>query len=301
MYDRQFRRALAELSVFHAVGSTEQVTLAAEALEMPQPSVSRSLARLSELLGVRLVVRSGRGVRLTEAGRTLMPYLTRGLAEVEAGLNQIQVRAPRPGGTLRLAFQNSLGEEAVPRAIRRYSASHPDVEYKLVQGTRALCIGAVEDRTADVALVSPGVEPGFGLTGVRLWAEPLVLVVAARSELSSETAVSMEILRDENFILLSHSAGLRAQVRQLCTTAGFEPTVAYEIDDAHTIRGLVSAGLGISVLPKSTAPVPGVVEIPLTDASAFRHVDAVWSGAIPNRLATEFIEELRLDRRSRRE
>jgi len=298
MYDIAFRRILAELAVFHAVGATEQVTQAAESLDMPQSSVSRSLRRLGELLGIRLVVRSGRGVRLTEAGRTLLPYIGRGLAEIEAGLSLVQVKAPRLGGNLRLAFQNSLGGEAVPRAIRRYSALRPDVTYSLLQGNRSFCVEAVENNSADIALISPGVSEGSPLSGARLWDEPLVLVTGIRHRLAGEGVATVDMLEDETFIMLTQGSGLRAEVMSLCRKAGFEPAVGYEIDDAYTIRGLVSAGLGVSILPRSTASVPGVVEISLADDAAFRHVEAVWLGSQPSQLATEFITELRSDRQA---
>ena len=295
MYNKQFRRALAELAVFHAVGETERITIAAEALEMPQPSVSRSISRLSDILGIRLLVRSGRGVRLTEAGRTLLPYLDRGLAEIEAGLDQIRERPTHAAGTLRLAFQNSLGEDAVPRAIRRYSAMQPGIDYRLSQGTRSSCINSVADRTADVALVSAFENLDPSLNSVRLWNEPVVLVTPTRHKILEEPKISVSMLRDETFVMLSRESSLRAIVVELCHEAGFEPKIAYEIDDAHTIRGLVAAGLGISILPYSAILTPGIAETGLSDPAAFRHVDAVWAGPKPTRLAAGFIDVLRQD------
>ena len=119
------QRVLRLLPVFVAVAETEQVTVAASILRMPQPTVSRALGALADLIGTPLVERQGRGIVLTGAGRELLPYARAGLDAVAAGVAAVAEDAVVGQGEVPIAFQTVLGETVVPALIRRFRERIP--------------------------------------------------------------------------------------------------------------------------------------------------------------------------------
>ncbi|HEY4420880.1 MAG TPA: LysR substrate-binding domain-containing protein, partial [Pseudonocardia sp.] len=155
------------LAQFVAVARAEHMTHAAEEIGVPQSTLSRSIARLEADLGVELFVRAGRTVRLTREGRTLLRHAERALGELTAAVREIQGDADELHGRIGLAFLTTLGVAAVPRLLRDFRATHPDVRFTLMQGPHALLLERVRSGDADLALTSPlPDEPG-------LVAEPL--------------------------------------------------------------------------------------------------------------------------------
>src|SRR5688572_16588254 len=131
-YDRgmtpsEFRSVVRLLPVFVVVAEVGQVTTAAAVLGMPQPTVSRALARLGVLLGTPAVERDGRGITLTAAGRALLPYAQEGVGALERGVDVVTRSSVVGHGTVGLSFQTLLGETVVPALIRRFRDRFPGV------------------------------------------------------------------------------------------------------------------------------------------------------------------------------
>ena len=163
------QRVLRLLPVFVVVAETEQVTVAASILRMPQPTVSRALGALAELIGTPLVERQGRGIVLTWAGRELLPYARAGLDAVAPGWRSSPRTQVVGQGEVPIAFQTVLGETVVPALIRRFRERYPGVRFALAQGSRQRCLDDLDRGTSAVALVSspPAGRGGGGDRAVR--------------------------------------------------------------------------------------------------------------------------------------
>ena len=111
---KQLAQLLPLLPVLAELGRTEHVTETAELLGVPQSTVSRALARASAAVGTELLVRDGRGVRLTPAARTLLPYIEQALAEFQAGLDLVRNESEVVRGTVSVSFQHTFGEATLP-------------------------------------------------------------------------------------------------------------------------------------------------------------------------------------------
>lgn len=260
-----------------AVADTEHITEAAHRLGVPQPTVSRQLARASSILGVPVIERRGRGIALTAAGRALMPFLERAARDVEAGLDAMSEQDARTRGRISVSFQNTVGEGVLPLLIRRFLADHPAVTFALDQGARARCLDRLEDGRADLAFVSLGDEHGPD-TSFGLYEERLVAVVPAHHRLAGRRVMDLVETADEPYVVMEHGYGMRSVCETLWADAGMAPTIAFEGQDFHTVRGLVGAGLGVSVLPPSngSAGVLPTVDIALNDRAARRRIGVVW-------------------------
>ena len=293
MDERASRQVLPLLPLVVAVGETGQVTAAAAVLGLPQPTVSRGLTRLSAVLGAQIVEKQGRGIRLTPAGEALLPHAQAALAATAAGVDAVRERDAQAFGTLGLAFQNTLGDRVVPTLIRAFLTEHPRTRFELTQGSRGSCLEALDRGRAEIAMIAP-VEQRSDLITVSLHTEPLVLLVPSAHRFAAAGRIDLAEAGGESFISLKPGFGLHSILYELASESGFEPRVAFEGDDLHTVRGLVAAGLGVALVPQDrSAPGRGVVEVPISRPTAQREVGAVWPDHQPSSLAAAMQRLLR--------
>jgi len=262
------------LRMVAAVAGTEHVTQAAESLGIPQPTLSRALARAQEELGIALVERTGRGVRLTRAGRLLLPHVERALDDLRRGMAEL---TGAEEGRVALTFLPTLGVEVVPVLLRGFRAEHPGVRFSLTQEPWAESLRRVSSGGADLALTSP-LPSGRGLAAAVLHTQSLRLVVPEGHPLAgSPGGVPAVAAAEEEFVLLKPGRGVRHLTDRLSERAGFTPRVAFEADDISTARGLVAAGLGVSVLPaRPRGPLAGTVEVAIRGEGVDRPIGVVW-------------------------
>ncbi|MEQ3554669.1 LysR family transcriptional regulator [Pseudonocardia nematodicida] len=247
---------------FAAVARTGHLTRAAEEIGVPQPTLSRAIARLEDDLGVALFRRAGRGLRLTAAGQALRVRADAALAELAAAAAEIAGDADPATGRASLGFLGTMGPVAVPRILRGLRRTSPGIRIELVQSPHAALLERVRAGTVDVALTSPMPdEPD--LTAVVLAEEELRLAVPVSHRLAAAPAgVELAAAAGEPFLLFAPGYGLRGQVESWCAEAGFRPQPAFEGGETETLRGLVGAGLGVALLPAGP-DVPGVVQLPV--------------------------------------
>lgn len=270
------RDLLALIPTLLAVADTEHITEASDLLGIPQPTVSRQIARASNILGVEIVERRGRGIALTTAGRILVPYLQRVAVDLESGLDAMSEHDARARGRISISFQNTLGEDIVPALIKQFRGEHPAVTFELDQGARARCLDRLDDAAADLAFVSLSTEHTTA-NSFQLYDERLVLVVPADHRLAGARSVDLADTAEENYIAMGHGFGMRSICDELWSDAGIAPDIAFEGQDIHTLRGLVGAGLGISILPRMRGHGRETVEVRIADPAARRRIGMVWS------------------------
>ncbi|WP_433445283.1 LysR family transcriptional regulator [Nonomuraea sp. CA-141351] len=270
------------LAILAAVGETGHVTRAAELLGIPQPTASRRLAALADLIGAPLVVPSGRGIRLTRAGRTLAAASTHALTTMATAAREVREEIDPTTGRVVLGFLHLLGRELVPALIVGFRERHPGIRYSLVQGSRQDMLGALREGAIDLVFVAPMPLDDPDLAGTPLADQELVLSVPPSHRFANRARVRPAELAGEELVTLEHGYGLRQITDDLCAAAGFEPRIAFEGQESETVRGLVAAGLGVAILPRSTPgaarsqSASGVVEIPLSPP-VFRTIGVSWS------------------------
>lgn len=283
---KQLAQLLPLLPLLAELGRTEHVTETAELLGVPQSTVSRALVRASAAVGTELLVRDGRGVRLTPAARSLLPYIERALTEFQAGLDLVRNESDVVRGRISVSFQHTFGESTLPLLISAFRSRHPGAVFTLSQGARDSCLAELAAGESDLALTAPMATPGRNLLSAPLYREPLRLVVHHTHALAGRSVASVADIRPEPFVALGPGYGMRSLTDALFREAGYRPRIAFESQDSHTVRGLVSAGLGVSILPPGgDAPGRNVsaetgnlgwVEVPLDSALAFREVGLSW-------------------------
>lgn len=271
------------LRQFIVVAREEHLTRAAEILGVPQPTLSRSIARLEAELGVPLFARPGRSIQLTRHGRVLLEGAQRSVAALAAGVHRVAGEADPARGRVALGFLHTLGGDAVPRLLRDFRAQYPAVRFGLVQDGGHALLTRLREGEIDVCLTAPLPGSGDGITSRMLDEQRIDLFVPTGHRLARRPGIRLAEAAEEDFIVMEPGFGLRAITDELCHAAGFQPRIAFEGEEADTARGLVGAGLGVSLLPATASSLadPAVVAVRITVPKAARTVGVAWITSRP--------------------
>lgn len=251
------------LALLRAVAAEGHLTRAGERLGMPQPTVSRTLARLAERLGHPLLAQRGRGVVLTRAGLQLAAAAEDSLRTLESGCQRVIEDLDPDRGQVSFGFQHTMGSTLVPPLLRGFRDQFPQVRFQLAQGARDDLLARTATGELDLCLVSPlPAEERWETAPLRT--ESLVVVVPDTHQFGHRRELRFTEVSEEGFVVTPHGYGLRHIFMALAERSDTTPRVTFEVEDVDTARGLVAAGLGIALLPPAeTGSVPGTTEIPL--------------------------------------
>jgi DNA-binding transcriptional LysR family regulator len=241
------------LRVLREVAARGSFSAAAESLSFTQSAVSQQIAALEREAGVKLVDRSGRGVRLTEPGEVLVRHteaILARLADAEAALDAI---TGLRGGRVRLASFPTAGATLIPRAIASFRERHPGVEVTLTPAEPPEGIERLRAGDVDIALlIQPGWErtPDDGIDRVPLIADPMYVCLPKGHPKAGKSRLRLEDLRDDAWLVGSSSTCPDcAIILRACAASGFEPKISFQSDDYSSMQGFVAAGMGVSLVP----------------------------------------------------
>ena len=243
---------LRQIKYFIEVAKREHVTEAANSLHVAQSAVSRQIAKLEEELGVDLFIREGRNVRLTPIGEVFLKRMEQAIHVIEDAEQVIKEYTDPEKGTIYIGFVSSLALYILPTLISAFRRDYPNVKFKLVQGTYHELKGYVIKGKTNMALLAPVPIQEKRLKGTVLSTENIVALLPVKHPKAKQKSVKLHELRDESFIMFPENYILRDIIVQACEQIGFTPNITFEGDDIDAIKGLVSAGLGISLVPDST-------------------------------------------------
>lgn len=265
--------SIADIASFLAVAESGHLTDTASALGIPQPTLSRRIARLEEALGATLFDRIGRSLHLNARGRAFQPFARDIMAATDAGTREVQRLMDPERGTIRIGFMHSLGTWLVPRLLREYRTRYPQVRFELHQGPARDLERAVLNDALDLAFISPA-PASSDLEWAVLAQQPLGLAVPAGHRLAGRESVRLEDARDEAFIGMDAGYGIQIILEEL---APFTPNIVFRTQEMMTVGGLVASGLGVALLPIGDPALtfPGVCLIPL-DPHYERDIGMIW-------------------------
>lgn len=252
---------LYQLRSFAAVAEDLHMGRAAARLHLAQPTLSRQIASLERDLGVELFSRAHRRMRLTTAGEVLLAHTHEILRRSDAARRDARRAAQGELGTLRLGFVQSATYDLLPRLVRRFRSTYPDVHVEATFMTTLQQIAALRSGQLDAGLLRPR-QPAdtagtAGLELLPLAHDPMVAVVPAGHRLAGRQEISLGTLRDEPFVLYTKESGSTGYdlILDACRQAGYTPNVVQHAMDAPTIVAMVAAGLGVSVLISPAPPI----------------------------------------------
>ncbi|EXG80698.1 LysR family transcriptional regulator [Cryptosporangium arvum] len=287
---------LRQLAYFLAVVDAGSFTKAADRVRVAQPGVSAQIRRLEREFGQPLLDRSGRSVRLTEAGTAVVPYARAALAAVDAARQAVDELTGLLRGRVALGMITSCGPLGLPGILAEFHRRYPAVEVTLTEdGSDELTL-AVRAGTLDAAIIGlPSTAPP-GLATQLVTDEPLVGVVAADHPLAGRDLLALSELRASPLISLPEGTGIRSRLEDACAAAGFAPSIAFEASDPFLLAELAARGLGLAVLPASvvTPPPHGVRPIAIVEPALRGQLALAWRASGPtNPAAAAFLTHAR--------
>jgi DNA-binding transcriptional LysR family regulator len=288
------------MKVLREVAARGSFSAAAEALSFTQSAISQHVAALERETGTKLVERSPRGVRPTEAGRALVAHADAILARIEAAEEELAAIKGLRGGRLRLACFQSAGATLVPRAVAEFHARHPEVDLGMIEAEPEDAREPLRSGEIDLALVYDFESlPGMlddELELSHLIDDPYDVVVPREHRLAKRRGVKLADFADEPWVASTSIVGCRRITERACHDSGFEPRVAFEADETLAAQSLVAAGVGVSLLPRLalTTVHPGVVARSLGGSAPVRRIwTARQKGAFHSPASEAMVQILR--------
>lgn len=237
---------LGQLRTFLAVARAGSINGAAAELMVTEPSVSAAVATLGREIGVPLVERAGRGIKLTAAGEELARYAAQIL-----GLSDRAVRASREAageaGHLRLVAVTTAGEHVLPPILAAFRVRYPEVEISLEVTNRSTSIARLLGHEADLAV--GGRPPSDSdIEGEVFLGNDLVVVGRADHPLRGCRAVGADAIASETWLLREPGSGTRTTTEELWVTLGIEPSSVMTIGSNGAIKQAAGVGLGVTLM-----------------------------------------------------
>ncbi|MCS2609766.1 LysR family transcriptional regulator [Halomonas dongshanensis] len=223
---------------------------AALRLHIAQPALTRQIKQLEEKLGVVLLERTQRKVILTSAGRHFYTRACQIIADIHYAASEVKRVNAGEAGLLSVGFIHSSTYGITPKVLRLFRDRYPEVELDLSEMTIADQIAGLQAEKLDVGILRPPISD-IRLQTHTLCDETFILAVPASHPLAEHGIVALEKLKEERFILFSqHMSPLfYSRIIAMCERAGFVPRVAQQATQIHTVMGLISANMGISIVP----------------------------------------------------
>lgn len=286
------------LRVVKAIADEGSITGAAALLGYSQPAVSQQLKRLEQRLGLPLVERVGRTVRLTDAGRILARHAPAVTTALDAAAGELSELRGLRTGRVRLVGFPSASPTIIPRLLADLDERHTGVTLTYLEAEPPEAVEAVREDRADIALTfsypgdreDPHGLSARGLSVRVIGTDDLLAVLPEGHHAVVGGRVDLAALADERWI--AGCPRCRGHLLELCARAGFAPRIAFETDNAVAVEGLVARGIGVATLPSlavaSFPRLPGVITLPLpaTEARTIHVVTAHGGDRVPAVSAT---------------
>jgi len=240
------------LIVFARVAEAGNVSAAAERLHRTQPALSAQLRKLTQAVGEPLYVRHRHGIRLTDAGRALLPYALAVTNAVEGAQRWADEQGGLLRGTLRVAASMTVAVYRLPSVLARFRETYPDLSIFLLTRNSSDAVALLASGEADLAIVEgPVDEPPAQLEVARYGIDRLVLVVRPDHPLAADAALPLQRLEGLEVVRRERGSGTREVVDRALAGAGVRVATVLEATGLDTVKQAVLAGLGAGFLSES--------------------------------------------------
>lgn len=261
------------LQAFVAVAESGSFQAAGERLHLSQPAVSKRLAALERRLGHRLFDRVGRGVGLTEAGRTYLPHARQTLAALADGDRALDNLAERVSGTLQLAVSHHVGLHRLPEVLRVFVGRYPEVAPQIEFTDSEVACRRVVDGDSELGIITLPVAPHPTLVARTIWHDPLAIYAGADHPLACLPEVPLTTLAGHPAVLPPPESQTYRIIESALNRAQVNVTPRMTSHYLDTLRMLADIGLGWTVLP--TAMPHGLVPLTVPPLSMQRQLGVV--------------------------
>jgi LysR family hydrogen peroxide-inducible transcriptional activator len=282
---------LRQLQYFVAAADAGTISRAAERCHVTQPSLSQQIIKLEEELGVVLFDRLGRGVALTDAGRSLLPRARGILAQIEDVESNLRTDLDEGRDRLAVGAIPTMAPYLVPALVARLRTKYPECEILVREDLSRNLVEAIVDNQLDVAIMSTPIEHKIIELQV-VGDEPLLVVASSEDAISTGDEVALADLRARPAVTLHEMHCLGRQITEFCTARRLARNVVCRMTQIETLLECVRLGLGVSIVPTMVAAHddnPGRRYLRFKRNAPTRDIALAWrTRRTRSRLAREF-------------
>lgn len=283
-----------QLRYFCAVAESGNFTRAAEATRVAQPSLSQQIHKLEDELGAKLFDRLPRSARLTQFGKAFLPKAQAILRQIGEARIEIREMASVESGEVVLGAIPTIAPYLLPPMLSSFARQHPSVSVSVVEEITPTLLERLHEGTIDLALLALPIV-GDELIVTELTQEPLFAALPQNHPLATRRSLLLDEVRDEPFLLLKEGHCFRDNALQACRQSRVNPKVVFESGQFATILAMVSAGMGVSVVPQMAVnETLGCRFVLIADKRSQRRIGAVrLKYRYPTRAQVALLEHLR--------
>jgi LysR family transcriptional regulator, hydrogen peroxide-inducible genes activator len=282
-----------QLKYVCAIAETGSFSRAAERCQIAQPSLSQQVLKLEEDLGAKLFDRLGRSIRITEAGRAFLPHARSILEQMEAARSSVADKKTDVRGSVAVGVIPTIAPYLLPGYTAAFARRYVDAKLRIVEETTPMLVEALRDLSVDLAVLALPLRHK-DLESFPIRTEPLFAALPKDHPHANAESLALKSLRGEPFVMLRDGHCFRDLSIATCTHARITPNIAFESDQFSSVLGMVSAGVGISIVPEMAIDRnAGCRYVRLSDARATRTiVIAVLRGRSFNRVQQDFLSTI---------
>lgn len=288
-----------QLHYFCAIVQEGGITRAAKKLHMAQPPLSQQLKQLEQELGVTLFDRNGRSMDLTNSGKVLYERAKELLIQVDETITEVKETEGGLKGVLSIGASKSCFS-LIPSRIGKFRELYPHVRFQLREGDTFFISQLLKNREIEIAITRLPIEMD-DISMLKLPIEPYVLVIPEswHEKIKYKNSIKVKAIKSFPLLLLRriNGKGQFEIITDECRNHGFEPKVILDCPDASMLLSLVSAGVGATIVPKSTLDSDNynnLISIELEDASIKSQSAVVWlKDRYLSKSAQHFIDSFR--------
>jgi len=234
-----------QLEYVLALERYKHFSLAAEEINVSQPTLSHQIKKLEDELGVELFVRTTRSVKLTPAGEDFMIYAKRILSDVQNAKLAMQEHTHLQKGSIKIGATANITYLGITSLIAEFQKMYPGISIKLYEDITDNLIKRMHTHEIDVAFIHSINDEQQIADIYPLIHDRIVLFVSRSHALADRESVDLSELATEKFVMYKMSGGIRKELIQYCRDAGFEPDIIFESSHVETMKGLVEEGVGV--------------------------------------------------------
>lgn len=274
---------LRALQYFVKLADLRHFSKAAEACFVSQPTLSTQIKKLEDELGVQLVERSPKNIMLTPVGEEIADRARLVLSDID----QIRAVARRSGnpadGVLRLGLFPTLAPYFLPHVVPGIRARYPNLTLQLAEEKTETILSMLRQGGLDAGVLALPINDD-GLAMERLFAEPFVVALPGEHPLAERESIAMSDLEHTELLLLEEGHCLREHALEVCALAGAHERVDFHATSMETLRQMVGAGVGLTLMPLLAVKPPiaateNVAIRPFEDPVPKRTLALVWRGS----------------------
>jgi DNA-binding transcriptional LysR family regulator len=263
---------LAQMQGFLEVARRGNVSRAAEAIYVSQPTLTARLHALESELGEKLFVRTRQGMRLTDAGRAFLPFAERATQAVKEGREAIAELNSASAGHLVIASAPAVSTYLLPPLLERFAAAHPRVEVAVRTGHSEEVLQMVLKSEVQLGLGRDLRHHDIDL--IPFYEEELCLMVAPGHHFAERRSVTMADLAGEQLILFDRTSSYYELTQASFASAGLIPRSMFELDNIEATKKMVERRLGVALLPRTAVAVEvaanSLRRVPISDGLPMR-------------------------------